>query len=665
MRRNTEQLVIDHSHAELVQRLQAQDELDTLDACGWSCLHHAAALGLTRHVEGLLDAGTSVGLKTEEATSYPAGLDALGVARHTQTQGWGDRLYICTALQFAEEAAVTDAGQQGWRALYTADVEKRKAEADARDLAKQQEEMEAVAYVQAEAQAKWSIRAELAARERRARGAEQTAEQEAAAHLMYKRRAEELEAQAAQVSAQLADVAQAKQVAEVQLAKTTKEAERAKTKNAALVKSANPLAEQQKKQAVALKDQTAEVERLRATIKSQRDKASKNREKLEIDLHCSRLRERELAAELETERADNEALRKQVASLEAQAEAREMLNERRETEMKEENASLSSKITEASKREHKQLAEWTEVLGAALHSSMEALAIPQFKELVPLTIDTMQTYLGMTRYNTVPPPMPSPPKPAVAYVDRDKQKAEDEAEEKANGGSGSGTKTTRWLLENSLQRRLAIAEHRVAVMNSEATRLRKGLHLSVASAAAGTARAAEAAHVIHAASVAAAEAAAVRDKEQAAAKRDEDVRRQISIEQQRRSKLIAKGLGAPAGGSVEEMWIQMEAREGDQKKKGHKKKKQPRNEGAGGQSQVSLAAAFLGLDVASDVAARTGSRRGKREGRGATRPISAGTHVSTHSGGGSGGGGGRESAPPQLPAEAEREAARSVVLPAL
>lgn len=391
MRRNTEQLVIDHSHAELVQRLSAKGELDAVDPCGWSCLHHAAALGLTRHVEGLLDAGTSVGLKTTEATSYPAGLDALGVARHTQTEGWGDRLYICTALQFALDAAATDAGQQGWRALHQADVERRKAEQDARDLAKQQEEMEAAAYVQAEAQAKWSIRAELAARERRARGAEETADQEAAAHLMYKRRAEELEAQAAKLKNQLATVSQAKQVAEVQLAKTTKEAEKAITKNAALVKSANPLAEQQKKQAAALKDQTAEVERLRATIQHQRDKASKNREKLQIDLHCSRARERELSAKVQALEAENEELRNQVASLEAKAEAHAVLTEKRETEMKEAAATLEAKMTESSKREHKTLADWTEVLGAALHSSMEALAIPQFKELVPLTIDTMQT----------------------------------------------------------------------------------------------------------------------------------------------------------------------------------------------------------------------------------------------------------------------------------
>ena len=359
--------------------------------------------------------------------SYPAGLDALSIARYTQTEGWGDRLYICTALQFAEDAAVTEAGQQGWRALFKADTDARKAAQDAKDYAAQQEEMEAAAYVQAEAQAKWSIRAELAARERRARGAEATVEVETAAHLMYKRKAEELEAEAARVTAQLARVEELKQVAEVQLSRTTKEAEQAKNKVAVLAKSANPLAEQQKKQAVALKDQTAEVERLKSTITAQREKAMKNRDKLQYDLHATGVRERKLQMDLDEEKGDCEALRKQVASLEAKLEGHIMLSERREAEMKAESEGLEDKIETASKREHKQLAEWAEVLGAALHSSMEALAIPQFKELVPLCIDTMETYLGMTRYNTIPPVMPNPPKPDIAYKDRNKKENQEPA----------------------------------------------------------------------------------------------------------------------------------------------------------------------------------------------------------------------------------------------
>ena len=315
---------------------------------------------------------------------------------------------LCLSLSVSQSLLLSEAGQQGWRALYQADVERRKAEQDAKDLARQQEEMEAAAYVQAEAQAKWSIRAELAARERRARGAEETADQEAAAHLLYKCRAEELEDQTAKLKAQLATVLEAKEVAETQLAETTKEAEKVRTKNAALVKSANPLAEQQKQQAAALKDQTAEVERLRATIKHQRDKASKNREKLEIDLHCSRIRERELAVQVTALTAETEELRDRVGSLEAKAEAHAVLSEKRETELKQTISSLEAKIAEANRREHKTLADWAEVLGAALHSSMEALAIPQFKELVPLTVDTMQT--------CAPRPPPTHPPPASPHI---------------------------------------------------------------------------------------------------------------------------------------------------------------------------------------------------------------------------------------------------------
>ena len=60
-----------------------------------------------------------------------------------------------------------------------ADLEARKAAQEAKDLAAQQEQLEEAAYVQAEAQAKWSIRAELAARERRARPSSAPSQREA------------------------------------------------------------------------------------------------------------------------------------------------------------------------------------------------------------------------------------------------------------------------------------------------------------------------------------------------------------------------------------------------------------------------------------------------------------------------------------------------------
>ena len=138
-----------------------------------------------------------------------------------------------------------------------------------------------------------------------------------------------------------------------------------------------------------------------------------------------------------------------------------------------------------------------------------------------MAVDTMQTYLGMHRRDVVPPETPEPPKPPVMYKDRNKKEPEP-----------SGVQTTRWLLENSLTRRLAVAEAKVFTLGAEAARLRRAQHLSVAAAAAGTARASEAAHVVHAASVARAEeeqAQAKAEREAALAKQLEVVRRKLNF----------------------------------------------------------------------------------------------------------------------------------------
>lgn len=73
------------------------------------------------------------------------------------------------------------------------------------------------------------------------------------------------------------------------------------------------------------------------------------------DLHATSVRERQLEMDLSEEKGDCEALRKQVASLEAKLEGHIMLGERREAEMKAESEGLEEKIETASKREHKQL----------------------------------------------------------------------------------------------------------------------------------------------------------------------------------------------------------------------------------------------------------------------------------------------------------------------
>ena len=54
----TEQMVEERTPDALVALLRRpRMEMDGQDDFGWSCLHHAAALGLTEHVEALVDAG--------------------------------------------------------------------------------------------------------------------------------------------------------------------------------------------------------------------------------------------------------------------------------------------------------------------------------------------------------------------------------------------------------------------------------------------------------------------------------------------------------------------------------------------------------------------------------------------------------------------------------
>eukprot|EP01052_Picozoa_sp_SAG31_P039784 SAG31_NODE_5591_length_2437_cov_1.515398_5_plen_103_part_00 len=57
----TERLVEEHSPHSLVEILaRPRHDIDAQDGFGWTCLHHAAALGLTEHVEALVNAGTVI-----------------------------------------------------------------------------------------------------------------------------------------------------------------------------------------------------------------------------------------------------------------------------------------------------------------------------------------------------------------------------------------------------------------------------------------------------------------------------------------------------------------------------------------------------------------------------------------------------------------------------
>ena len=170
----TESLVCEHTHTELVQRLEwypgpgeAKRKyvdgigtlipvygLDVADEFGWTCLHHGAALGLTHHIEALLDAGASTEVKSTEETSYPAGLTPLGVAKHTQHEDWGDRFYIIQVLQWAGQAMAQADDGVTWRTLQRADEARRKAATETEDEARRQKELEEAAFISAEAQAK-------------------------------------------------------------------------------------------------------------------------------------------------------------------------------------------------------------------------------------------------------------------------------------------------------------------------------------------------------------------------------------------------------------------------------------------------------------------------------------------------------------------------------
>ena len=157
----TEQLVEQHSPEQLVELLgRPRHDIDAADTFGWTCLHHAAALGLTEHVEALVDAGAALGRQTTSESSYPGGLTPLGAASHTQEQGWGDREYICDVLRWAKEAeaslGLTGAAADGlgraarraveWRARQTVEVAAAATKAQADKAASVHARIEQHAY---------------------------------------------------------------------------------------------------------------------------------------------------------------------------------------------------------------------------------------------------------------------------------------------------------------------------------------------------------------------------------------------------------------------------------------------------------------------------------------------------------------------------------------
>ena len=72
-----------------------------------------------------------------------------------------------------------------------------------------------------------------------------------------------------------------------------------------------------------------------------------------------------------------------MAALESEAEARALATEARETALRGEIAALEEKLGALHQRETGRVFDWAEVMGAALHSSMESLAVSHATPLRP------------------------------------------------------------------------------------------------------------------------------------------------------------------------------------------------------------------------------------------------------------------------------------------
>eukprot|EP01047_Picozoa_sp_COSAG01_P089932 COSAG01_NODE_21906_length_880_cov_0.982074_1_plen_140_part_01 len=108
--------------------------LDRVGDDGWTCLHHASALGMRAHVEALMDGGTPAGggdrqrasttLRTQLARGeYAKGLTALEVAQVVQRGGRADRSAVIEILLLGAQAE----GWGDWRQLELSDGQRRAA----------------------------------------------------------------------------------------------------------------------------------------------------------------------------------------------------------------------------------------------------------------------------------------------------------------------------------------------------------------------------------------------------------------------------------------------------------------------------------------------------------------------------------------------------------
>lgn len=178
------QLVNRCKPAEMIKALGG--DVDQADENGWTCLHHAANLGMVPHIEALLDAKALTAAKTEAPSGkFKKNMSAIDIAEAVEKSGLGDRTRAIETLFLGSQAE----GWGDWRTLKNTDAN-RKGEMAEKGLLKgggggrpgsaagggraavEQKAAVDAARAEGEDKARWAMRAELSGRDFRVQQAE-------------------------------------------------------------------------------------------------------------------------------------------------------------------------------------------------------------------------------------------------------------------------------------------------------------------------------------------------------------------------------------------------------------------------------------------------------------------------------------------------------------
>jgi hypothetical protein len=146
---DTWNLVLDNSPSEMMAALdECPDGVDAVNEMGYTCVMWAALYGKEEHLIVLLECEADVSLTLKEdgnySKTYPAGSNALDIARLTQEKTGSDRELIMQMLQAAMEEGweswkTTEVGErvwEKWRSKWERDKQKRERK-DAERIAKE------------------------------------------------------------------------------------------------------------------------------------------------------------------------------------------------------------------------------------------------------------------------------------------------------------------------------------------------------------------------------------------------------------------------------------------------------------------------------------------------------------------------------------------------